>query len=381
MDKTTLRATRFPATGNVIYFNHAAVGPLSRDAFEAMERHARDQMEFGASHWRDWYVEYDRFRVVAARLIGATPAEISVLKNTSEGLSFVAGGFRWAEGDNVITTDLEFPSNAAPWRALERRGVECRIVTSRDGSWSVADVEAVMDARTRILSVSSAAFHNGFVPDLEALGALCELKGVLFCVDAIQTLGAIRIDVKKAKISFLAADGHKWMLGPEGTAIFFCDEKARDRLDALEHGWMNIDRRGRFLDCPMDLFDDGRKFEAGSLNTNGIYGLRASLSLMEEIGAEAIESEVIRLAARLADGFESKGFRLGTPRPIRSGIIAVYPPDVDSPLTAGQLHRRLEEAGVVCAAREGMLRFSPHFYNDDREIERVVGLFADYCSG
>ncbi|HUF17028.1 MAG TPA: aminotransferase class V-fold PLP-dependent enzyme [Thermoanaerobaculia bacterium] len=383
MDKNNLRATQFPVTANLIYFNHAAAGPLSRDAAEAMERHAQDQMEFGALHWRDWYAEYDRFRTAAARLIGAAPSEISVLKNTSEGLSFVAAGFRWREGDNVITTDLEFPSNALPWRALEHRGVECRVVRSRAGTYSVSDVEALMDGRTRILSVSSAAFHNGFAPDLESLGELCEAKGVLFCVDAIQTLGAIRLDVKRAKISFLAADGHKWMLGPEGAAIFFCDERVRDLLEVLEHGWLNVDRRGRFLDCPLNLLDDGRRFEAGSLNTNGIFGLRASLDLIEQCGFEEVEQEVLRLATLLADGLESAGFRLGSPRPIRSGIVAVYPPGVDSvpgqernALTAGMLHRRLEEEGVVCAPREGMLRFSPHFYNDDGEVERVIALLA-----
>ncbi len=387
MDKQTLRRTQFPITKNVIYFNHAAVGPLSRDAFEAMERHARDQMEFGALHWRDWYAEYDRFRDVAARLIGSSTGEISVLKNTSEGLSFVAEGFRWREGDNVITTDLEFPSNAVPWRALAKRGVECRFVRSEGGGYSAADVDALIDDRTRILSVSTAAFHNGFAPDLEELGNLCEDRGVLFCVDAIQTLGAIRLDVKRAKIAFLAADGHKWMLGPEGTAIFFCDERVREQLEVLEHGWLNIDRKGRFLDTPMELFDDGRRFEAGSLNTNGIYGLRASLELIETIGAEVVEKEVLRLANRLADGLESAGFRLGSPRPLRSGIVAVYPQAVDSAgaegsaaMTAGGLHRRLEQAGVVCAPREGMLRFSPHFYNDDAEVDRVVELLGSVMS-
>ena len=390
MEKTELRSTQFPVTGNVIYFNHAAVGPLSRDAYEAMERHARDQMEFGALHWRDWYGEYAKFRELAARLIGATPGEISVLKNTSEGLSFVAEGFRWKEGDNVITTDLEFPSNAIPWRKLERRGVECRIVRSSDGAWSAEDVERLIDARTRILSVSSAAFHNGFAPDLEELGALCETKGVLLCVDAIQTLGATRLDVKRAKITFLAADGHKWLLGPEGTAIFFCAEDARDLLEIREHGWLNVDRRGKFLDSPMDLFDDGRRFEAGSLNTNGIYGLRAALSLFEQIGVEEVEAEVLRLATLLADRLESAGYRLSTPRPIRSGIVSIYPQDVDSTRpelahrleighvtpTVGMLHRRLEAEGIVCAPREGLLRFSPHFYNDEAEIERVVELLS-----
>src|SRR5437868_10591472 len=143
----------FPVTKNLVYFNHAAVGPLSVRAYEAMERHARDQREFGALHWREWYAEYDRLREAAARLIGADPREIAILKNTSEGLSFVAEGLRWREGDNVITTDLEFPSNYTPWSNLQKKGVELRVVRNRNGSVTVEDLDRLIDGRTRIVTL------------------------------------------------------------------------------------------------------------------------------------------------------------------------------------------------------------------------------------
>src|ERR1051326_6795563 len=266
----------FPVTSNIIYMNCAAVGPLSVPAAEAMIAHAADQREYGALHWREWYAEYTRLREAAARIIGATPAEIAILKNTSEGLSFVAEGIRWRAGDNVVTSDLEFPSNSTPWRNLDRRGVELRVVRSRGGAFAPDDVEALIDDGTRVVTISSVAFHNGFAADLDAIGEICARRGVLFCVDAIQSVGVLPTDVRRAKIDFLAADGHKWMCGAEGTAIFFVAKEKIEELDVIEHGWTNIERRGKFIDCPDDLLPDARRFEAGSLNTNGNYRLRAA---------------------------------------------------------------------------------------------------------
>ncbi len=364
-------ADLFPVRRNVVYLNHAAVGPLARHTVEAMARHAHDQSDYGALHWREWYAEHDALRASAARLIGATAAEVSILKNTSEGIAFVAEGFRWEAGDNVVTTELEFPSNYAPWMNLARRGVECRIARGHQGRVTVEDIQRMVDSRTRIVTVSSVAFHNGFAADLESIGEMCERHGVLLCVDAIQSLGVLPMDVGRAKISFLASDGHKWLLGPEGTAIFYVAAAHRERLDVMEHGWTNINREGRFIESGLTLLPDGRRFEAGSLNTNGIYGLRASIDFLLSVGIEAIRDEVVRLATRLADGLEDAGFGIGTPRPIASGIVGVTPPDVEK-TSIVRLHRQLEEAGIVCAPREGMLRFSPHFYNEDAEIDRVV---------
>lgn len=364
----------FPVTNKLVYFNHAAVGPLSVRAYEAMERHARDQRDHGALHWREWYAEYDRLRESIARLIGATPGEIAILKNTSEGLSFVAEGFRWGEGDNVVTTATEFPSNSTPWRRLARRGVECRIASLP----TVEAIEPLIDERTRIITVSSVAFHNGFTADLTAIGDLCARRGVRFCVDAIQSIGVLPTDVRAAKVDFLAADGHKWMCGPESTAIFYVAENRRDELEVLETGWTNIDRKGKFIGCSTDLLADARRFEAGSLNTNGIYGLRAAIDLLLEIGIETIAERALHVATLLSTGLRELGWTVGSPEPLRSPIVGATPPDVEKSLL--WWHRRLEENGVVCAPREGMLRFSPHFYNDEDEVARVLEMLPELSS-
>ncbi len=358
----------FPVTRNLVYFNHAAVGPLSVPAAEAMERYVRDQREFGALHWRTWYAEYDRLRESGARLIGADPREIAILKNTSEGLSFVAEGMAWHERDNVVTTAMEFPSNFAPWKRLERRGVECRVAAEA----TVQAIEPFIDKRTRLVSVSSVAFHNGFTADLEAIGALCFQREVRFCVDAIQSVGVLPIDVRRARIDFLAADGHKWMCASEGAALFYVAAERRDELDVIENGWNNIAHGARFLDCPLDLLPDARRYEAGSINTAGVFGLRAAIDLLHEIGIEVIRERALAVASALADGLESIGWKVASPRPLRSPIIGATPPVVEKAVR--WYHGKLEEQGIVCAPREGMLRFSPHFYNDADEVERVIAV-------
>lgn len=391
MDKSALRREQFPVTHSLVYLNHAAVGPLPDVTYRMMERHAREQRDSGALHWRGWLQEYVDFRASAARLIGCSAGEISILKNTSEGVSFVAEGLRWRDGDNVITSTMEFPSNSVPWRRLDRRGVECRFIDSAGGRFGVEEIEPLIDSRTRLVAVSSAYFHNGFAPDLHAIGDLCAARGVLFFVDAIQTLGAVRCDVKRARITFLAADGHKWLLGPEGTALFFCDEGYRDQLEVLETGWMNVNRKGAFLGCSTELLSDGRRFEAGSLNTNGVHGLRASIDLLDSLGAERIEQEVVRLAEYVAERCEAIGFRTAAPRPLRSGIVGVIPPEIDTTTLRSRvgisgpiaredasvlLHALLEREKIICAPREGMLRISAHFYNDESDIDRLVEVLA-----
>ena len=363
MNNRPVHRALFPVTQNLVYFNHAAVGPLSARATEAMERHARDQRDYGALHWRDWYAEHDALRASAARLLGATAPEIAIVKNTSEGLSFVAAGLRWHERDNVVTTALEFPSNWTPWKRLEKRGVECRVAELP----TVEHIEPLIDKRTRLVTVSSVAFHNGYTADLAAIGALCASRQVLFCVDAIQSLGVLPIDVRAAKIDFLAADGHKWMCGPEGAGLFYVAAERLDELEVIENGWTNIERQGKFIDCGLEYLPDSRRFEAGSLNTNGIYGLRAALDLLHELGIETVRDAAMKVATKLGEELQSLGWKaplLGSP------IVGATPPNVEKSIL--WYHRRLEENGIVTAPREGLLRFSPHFYNDADEVTRIV---------
>jgi len=393
INKTSLRAL-FPVSQNCVYLNHAAVGPLPTSSYEAMERIIEDQRDWGAVHWQAWLEVYARFRSSASKLIGAKPGEISILKNTSEGIAFVAEGLDWKAGENVVTTDMEFPSNFVPWKRLERKGVECRLVRNRGGAFTPEDVDALIDEKTRVVALSAVSFHNGFRPDIEAIGAICRDRGVFLFVDAIQALGALQFDVRRAGVSFLAADGHKWMLGPEGAAIFYSADEVRERIEPLESGWLSIASPGTKISEEFTLRDDGRRFEAGTINTSGAAGLSASIELLLELGIEGVEREVVRLATSLGEKLEAVGFSMASPTPVNSGIIGVALPEginIDKARAdlnaAGRIapsglaplslaHLWLDQNGVICSPREGMLRFSPHVWNDDSEISEVVRLLS-----
>jgi selenocysteine lyase/cysteine desulfurase len=277
----------------------------------------------------------------------------------------------------VVGDDMEFPANVYPWMMLEKRGVEFRIATSRDGRVSVDDIAAKVDARTRIVSVAWVAFHNGWVYPIEEIGEFCREKGILFVVDAIQGLGALPIDVGEVPVDVLVADPHKWLLGPEACTVFYVAEGARERLPPIAAGWWNVKSEHTYLDYRLDFFLGGRRYEPGSLPTAQVMALAAALDLLEEMGAGEVERRILELVGALREGLAARGWRITTPEPLlslrhpaptRSGILAAVPPGGD----AWKMAKGLEERGVIVASREGAVRFSPHAYNSLGEVERIL---------
>ncbi len=358
----------FPVRRRLAYLNHAAVAPLPRRVAAAMVAHVEDVRDRGAAGWRDWYRRIDGTREKAARLLGAKPGEIAFLPNTSWGLNLVAQNFPWSPGDNVVTDDMEFPSNAYPWMALAAREVECRMAASRGGRVELDDLAAKVDARTRVLAVSWVAFHNGFVYPIGEIGRFCRERGILFVVDGIQGLGQIPIDVGAMPVDVLCADSHKWLYGPESCATFYVSEAARERVPAVAAGWWNVRLGDRYLDYRLDLRSDARRYEPGTIPTVNAIGLSAALDLLEEMGVETIRRRVVELATALRDGLDARGWRITTPEPIASGILAAVPPSGDVRAMA----KALEARGVIVAPREGAVRFSPHAGNDLAEVERAL---------
>jgi len=369
----------FPSKKSSIQFNHAAVCPLPARAADAIRAYADNLSLRGALDWKDWIRKADEVRSLAARLIGADDtvggaASISIVPNTTWGLNLVASGFPFRPGDSVVTTASEFPANLAPWVALGGKGVTVRRVPTRDGAFTAADVEAACDATTRLVSVSLVAFHTGFRAPAEELAALCRERGIVFGLDAIQAVGAQRVDVAGWGVGFLAADGHKWMLGPEGAGILFTSPALRERLQPPP-GWTNLDRA-----TPTDYRvpealryrADGARFEPGALPTPGLYALAASLGLLLEIGLPEVEARIARTLAVLVGGLPRLGFEPvlfgGLPR---SGILAARPP---AGKDARYYQKRAAEENVVISAREGFVRFSPHVGNDESDAERVLAL-------
>ncbi len=356
----------FPVTANLIYLNHAAVTPLCRPAAEAMKHLADDALLYGSLHYSDWMAAYQGLREVAAKLMNASAGEIAMVKNTSEGIATVAMGIGWKPGDKVVAFREEFPANYYPWKRLESRGVSVEWLSVADPLDKID--EAAKGAR--FLAISFVQYLGGYRADLEAIGEICARRGCFFFVDAIQGLGAFPLDVRRMRIHALAADGHKWLLGPEGCGLLFVSREVQDSVEPVEFGWTNVARYADYSSRDMTLRADAGRYEPGTLNTIGCFGLRASIALLLEVGVERIGPEVQMLCDRLVAGAASKGYELmGERTPATgSGIAAVRKPDVDS----GLVVRKLKEAGVIAAPRQGWVRVSPHFYVSPEEIDRAV---------
>ena len=360
-------ADQFPIRENLIYLNHAAVAPLVKPAAEAMRRLADDCCRFGSMHYDEWLAAYEGLRVAAARLINADRSEIALVKNTSEGIATVALGLDWKPGDRVVGFREEFPANYYPWKRLEARGVTV--------TWlSVADPLERIEAAcrgARLLAISFVQFLSGHRAPLEVIGEICHRNGCIFVVDAIQGLGAFPIDARTCHIDALAADGHKWLLGPEGCGILYIASGLQDRIQPVEFGWTNVAAYADYASRDMTLRRDAGRYECGTLNTIGCFGLRAAIEFLLEVGIAEIAPAVQSLGDRIARGVEARGYELACPRTpaTGAGIVSFRKTGVE----AGAIVRRLREAGISCAPRAGWVRTSPHFYISPADIDHMLG--------
>lgn len=359
----------FPITKNAIFLNHAGVSPVCGRAADAIRQWLDENDRGYSAMYELWHARVERVRKQAARFIGASPREIAFIRNTSHGLGLVAAAWEFKPGDNVISYDKEFPANHYPWRNLERKGVELRLVGDHDGRILLRDIAKKMDSRTRMIALSSVEFASGFRNDLEKLGKICSDAGILFAVDGIQSLGALDMDVKRNKISFLAADSHKWLLGPEGVGIFYARGDVLRKIKPPIVGWNSVKDPMTFLPYHFKLKDDASKFEEGSHNLAGIFALGACLSLIEEVGISRIEARIIELTDYLVKRLKALGFKVLSPRKSgeKSGIVMFA--GIRDPL---KKVAELKEKNIFISSRQGALRVSPHFYNTADEIDTLL---------
>jgi len=369
MDWQALR-DEFPITRNYNFQNHAAVAPVSRRSAQAACAYL-EQARDSAYLQGHFYRHADRVRAQIAQLINAKSDEVTFCKNTSEGLSMVANGLSWTNGDNIVTTNVEFAANMYPWMALRPRGVQVRMVFEEDGRIPLEGIFEAIDSRTRLVTISSVQFASGFRTDLATLGEYCQSKGVLLCVDAIQSLGAFPIDVSAMNIDFLAADGHKWLCAPEGIGIFFVRKELQGHLRPTSIGWMSMKEPFNFNRYQFEFADSARRYDCGSYNLAGIHALGGAIELLQEIGVEAVSRRLLELTDRLVEGLRAKGYRvLSSRQPGEgSGIVSFFS-DVHAPEPI-QSHLQAEHR-IVIAVRAGRLRASPHVYNTEREIDQLV---------
>lgn len=367
----------FPILRNLAFFNHAGVAPISRRAADALRRYAQ-QAESAAYYKAGWYAQARQVKRLAAKLIGARgEQEIAFVANTSTGLSLVAKGLDWRPGDNAVITNVEYPANRYPWQDLQRFGVQMIEVRQRpDGRIDPGDVVAAVNERTRVVSISHVQYASGCRVELKQIADRVHAVGGYLCVDAIQSVGVMPVDVAAMGIDFLAADGHKWLLSPEGCGVFYCRGELAGRLHPNVVGWMNMVDASNYGDYRFEFQPDARRFEPGSYNVPGVMALGASLQLLLEVGIDAVWARVEALTARLCQGLAHRGYRVFSPRgdAERSGIVTFDPPEptVRPTPPPASIVAELEKRGIVIVVREGRLRASPHFYNTPQQIDALI---------
>ena len=370
-----LRQAEFPVTRNRAFFGHAGVCPLPRRVAQAVndcatEATLGDQEAF-VMH------RLEEARKAGSQLLNCQPEEVAIVGPTSLALSFVAAGLIFRRGDNILIYHDDYPSNVYPWMAMAERGVQVRLINTRGlGVIRPVDVMGQVDENTKLVALATNHFISGYRLDYQAIGKYLHERNILFCLDAIQTIGAFPMDVKY--VDFLAADAHKWLLGPCGAGIFYVRRELQEKLNPPIYGWHNVKSPNFVAQDKIEFRSGAKKFEAGTHNLLGLIGLLSSMELALEIGVENIARELLRKRAWLVPALQAKGYTVLNAEPKlenASGITSFFAPDKN--LT--ELHQKLEAAGVIASLRtdrkgQHYIRFSPHFYNTDAELHRALEL-------
>ncbi len=365
---------QMPICDTWAYFDHAAVAPLPTPTRTAMMAWLDQAAQDGDAVWHDWSRRVEELRRLTANMINAREAEIALVPNTTAGLSLLAEGFPWQAGDNVVTLENEFPSNLYPWMNLADRGVETRRVGTDHGCVDLNRVAAVCDERTRVLSLSWVGYASGWRIDVAQAVQLAHEYGAVFCLDAIQGLGVYPLDVKATGVDFLAADGHKWLLGPEGAGVCYIQPDLLKKLRPIGIGWNSVQHRGDFGKIELSLRENAARYEGGSTNMVGYHGLAASLELLTSYGLAAdlskIGDRVIAMADLACDRMSSIGCgpRFERNPAHRSGIVTFAIPAVEPEI----VRKSCLDQHVVVSCRGGGLRVTPHAYTNEDDIYRLI---------
>ena len=365
----------FPLATRYIHMNHAGVSPTSERARAAIEHVVEASMNLPyRDHWAQ--DEADRVRELVARLISASADSIALTRSTAHGISLLAQGLDWKTGDNVGGALGEYPANVYPWKALEARGVHFRQAKPIEGRISPDSVFAMVDARTRVVALSHVEFWNGFRLDIEAIGDECRRRGIVFAVDVMQSVGALKVDVARMHIDFCAAGAGKWLMGPPGIGFCFFAPELLERTRPVIVGVGSVAGYDRYFEYDLTFRPSARRFEESVISLLDTAAFGAALELLLEVGVETIEARVLGLAARLAEGLARNGCEIVEPWPRAqnesSGIVSFRKPGI----SAAAALRDLSAARVIARTHKDFVRLSPHFYNTDEEVDRVLEVMS-----
>jgi len=383
LDERAIHALReqFPITRRWVFLNHAGVCPLSLPVAQAMREYLDDSLRNGPRWSEHWYQRLEQGRRTFARLVGADPAEIAYVKNTTQGVLIAASSIPWQRGDNCLIFDQEFPANVYPWLALEASGVQVRMVRPVGGRITPELIAEHCDERTRCVALSFVQFANGFRADMEAIGKFCRERKIFFFADIIQGAGVIPLDVRACCIDMASCDGHKWLLGPEGMGFFFCRREILDELRPANIGWYSVVEPEKFTEYDLTLRPDARRFEEGSLNIAGGFGLCAAVNMLARIGPEACFARLLALTDEIIARARERQFEILSPVATtaeRSGIVVFRVPGCDNARLVRQL---ADKHRIQVAFRGGGVRVSPHIYNTVEEIACLFSAIDELLGG
>ena len=376
LNNEELRRHEFPVVREKIFLAHAGDCPLPRRVAEAVANYVH-QATTGDQEKFVYPGILEKGRKLGAQILNCQPEEVSFVGPTSLALSFIASGLKLRKGENILIYFDDYPSNVYPWLALAERGVEVRLMNTRGlGVIRPQDVMGQVDENTRLVALASCHFISGCRIDFQAIGRYLSERNTLFCLDAIQSLGAFPTTVEQ--VDLLAADAHKWLLGPCGAGLLYVRRSLQDKINPPIYGWHNV-RCPNYVAQEQIVFRTGaQKFEAGTHNLLGIVGLVAAMELILELGIENIARELLRKRALLVPALEAKGFTVLQPKVLpdaASGIVSFHKPGTD----LAALHQKLEAAGIITSLRgarngEQYIRLSPHYYTTDAELHRMLEL-------
>ncbi|ADB18422.1 aminotransferase class V [Pirellula staleyi DSM 6068] len=363
-----------PVCQHKVYFDHAAVAPLPEITRKAIAQWLDEAATIGDVAWPRWASAAEKTRQLAAQVIGADTSEIALVPNTTTGIGLIAEGIDWRPGDNVVSFAGEFPSNKFPWMNLSARGVELRTVPLESGAAHADRLASYCDNRTRLVTASWVGYATGWRIDVEAVARFCQSHGILFFLDAIQGLGVFPLDMHQCPIDFLAADGHKWLLGPEGAGVLYVRKSNLAKLRPLGVGWNSVVASHDFSHSTLNLKPAAARYEGGSLNLAGFIGLGASLQFLVDAGltpsVSPLADQIVALGDYAAGRLRELGATFLAPRTAghTSGILTFLLPSLDP----AQVRLKLLDAQIVTSCRGGGIRISPHAYNTTEEIDTLL---------
>lgn len=351
------------------YFNHAAISPMSSIVKEKLVEYLNIRSETDIEPYFKTLPQANGAKDKLANLINVKPSEIAWSSNVSDSLNVLAQGLKWNHGDEIILNNIEFPSNIYPFLNLKKKGVNVLFAKAEEGIIDLPQLEKLISPRTKLISISLVQFLTGYRANLKEIGELCKKNNIIFCVDGIQGVGAVNIDVIDCNIDFFAGGSHKWLMGLQGLGYFYLSPRISDQIDQKNIGWTSVKNPWNLLDYNIELLENAEKFQNGTLPRIAIIALNASLSLLERYGYEKVEKQILDNSTYLIEQLKENGFKPileNVKRNNLSGIVSFYHDSSENVVL------ELEKKNIVCSVREGLIRVAPHFYNIKDEFDFLV---------